>query len=312
MTSFSVTFRMHQCIALVMLLSAFTAFSGCSERGAQEAGREVREAQVEPASTEERMATRATAGELLGLKDLTDFERGKAMTDILKEVEWRGNLQMATEYKGKGLASIGYAVATEPIGEGAIGDAFWAIFVDDKFEKFVSWPSWSNNPTFKLGDFSLLIEASESEPLKISELKDSLNVDSESPRQVDPGLTAAWLRLRKGVEAAQQRDLKRNAVLRAQFNAFRLRIGMTVAEVESVLKANPIESGRVEAGSFRIYGSTESLNVVEGLHYSNILVLVSDGRVSGIYSGSMVRGGKHGLEQMRQWFVDLPRSERDE
>ena len=39
------------------------------------------------------------------------------------------------------------------------------------------------------------------------------------------------------------------AELRDQFNAARLKIGMTEMEVESVLKAKPIEAGEVEAGT---------------------------------------------------------------
>lgn len=213
---------------------------------------------------------------------------------------------MATEYKGENVSAISYGLSWGPHGD------IWAIFVDGKFQKFVPWPEWwRDEPTLKVGDFRPLIQAFESEPLKISDLKVTDKEEPEPPTQTDPGLTAAWLLLRKDVEAAHQRDLKRNVALRDQFNAARLDIGMTVPEVESVLKARPIEAGEIEAGSFRIYGSTESLDVMEALHYSNVLVLFEEGRVSGIYSGSMVRGGKHGLEQMREWFVDLPVSKPD-
>ncbi|HUG94344.1 MAG TPA: hypothetical protein VML55_26170, partial [Planctomycetaceae bacterium] len=233
---------------------------------------------------------------------------GRSMDDILNDIQWRGNCEMTTEYNGKSITAISYSVVRR---DGGIGDSIWAIFVDGRFQKFVPWPEWGDRRTLKVGDFFLLIQAFQSEPLNISDLGEAKKAELEPPEQIDPGLTAVWLLLRKGVEAAQRRDLKRNAELRDQFNASRLSIGMTVSEVESVLKAKPMEAGAIEAGSFRIYGSTESLDAPEILHYSNILVLFQEGTVSGIYSGSMVRGGKHGLEQMREWFVDLPPRKQD-
>ena len=81
---------------------------------------------------------------------------------------------------------------------------------------------------------------------------------------------------------------------------------LSVAEVEGIVKAKPVESAAVQAGTVNIYGSTESPSAFPLLHYSNILVLIAHGRVTGIYSGTMVPGGTHGLQEMREWFVDLP------
>lgn len=79
---------------------------------------------------------------------------------------------------------------------------------------------------------------------------------------------------------------------------------MTDPEVEATLKAKPIDSGEVEAGSFKIYGSTERFDIAYD-HYSNILVLLKEGRVIGIYSGELVHGGAR-RNELRQWFSDLP------
>jgi hypothetical protein len=127
---------------------------------------------------------------------------------------------------------------------------------------------------------------------------------SESPRQTDLGLTAAWIVLGQGIQAARAPQLKKNAELRDQFNAARLKIGMTDPEVEATLKAKPIDSGEVEAGSFKIYGSTERFDIAYD-HYSNIFVLLKEGRVIGIYSGELVHGGAR-RNELRQWFSDLP------
>ena len=139
------------------------------------------------------------------------------------------------------------------------------------------------------------------------------------PSQADPGLTAAWLLLRPAIEAASSEELKKNAKLRDQYNASRLKLGMTEREVESALNAKPIEMGEAAAGSWRLYGSTESLNITEYLHYSNVLALFRAGKLSGVYSGYTVPGGADGIRSLRepvvigasvarQSFADLPTS----
>ena len=59
---------------------------------------------------------------------------------------------------------------------------------------------------------------------------------------------------------------------------------MSEAEVEGVFKAKPLESGKVETGFFKVYGSNESFNIDPALLYSNVLVLYKDGKASVIYA----------------------------
>jgi hypothetical protein len=246
----------------------------------------------------------ASADCLLSPKDYETFRPGRSKDDILKDVQWRGNFEMATEYKGKIVSAISFGLFGGPFSSDG-GDSVWAIFADDKFQKFVRWPVWGDEP-IKVGDFRRLIRAVESEPVSLSDLEQEAKARPAPPRQTDFGLTLAWLALRPAIEAARKNAVKRNAELRDQFNASRLCIGMTEAEVQSVLRAKPIETGDVEAGAFKFYGSTESLDVLPYLHYSNILVLFREGKVRGIYSGCLVPGGEQGLQQLRKSFVDLP------
>ncbi len=81
---------------------------------------------------------------------------------------------------------------------------------------------------------------------------------------------------------------------------------MTESEVESVLRAKPIKEGKVEAGLYKLYGSNELLNVLGYEHYSNILILFREGKVSGIYSGYTVSGPDQWPQ--RESFIDLPLS----
>jgi hypothetical protein len=124
------------------------------------------------------------------------------------------------------------------------------------------------------------------------------------PRQrVDVGLTIAWSVLHPNLPRATEKDYQRNAQLRDQFNASRLQIGTTQLQVESTLKSGALESGVVAAGSFGVYGSNESFNIDPWLHFSNILVVFREGKVSGIYSA---RPGAEWRDQLGVLFLDLP------
>jgi hypothetical protein len=263
----------------------------------------------------------ASAHRLLGPNDIKAFRPGRSKADILNDVQWRGNFEEATAYKGKSISAISYALASEsPENEGP--DVLWAIFINDNFEKFVQWPKgetevidykgtpWSRPKPSKVGDFGRLIRAADSPPVNIPDIEQKAKATPSTPSQVDLGLTIAWLLLRpaggSATEVASEDDYKKNAKLRDQFNASRLKIGMTESEVESILKAKPIESAEVGANSVEIYGSTQSFNIVSSLHFSNILVVFREGKLIGIYSGEATPGGERGLQQMRDWFVGLP------
>ena len=56
---------------------------------------------------------------------------------------------------------------------------------------------------------------------------------------------------------------------------------MTEKEVQCVFDAKPLESGKVEAGDYRIYGVlSEFIDVQFGLYFSNILVVFREGRAA--------------------------------
>ena len=244
-----------------------------------------------------------SANSLLGAGDYEKFRPGRSRADVLNDVQWRGNFVEATTYEGKSVSVISYGLFGGPFSDH--GTAVLAIFVDDKFEKFVRWPK--GDAKIAVGDFSILVRALESDPVSSLDLEIEMNSKSGVPKQIDLGLTATWLLFGERVEAARATGLKKNAVLRDQFNAARLKLGMTQAEVETLLKAKPIDSGQVEAGSFKIYGGTESFDITADLHYSNIFVVLKEGRLTGIYSGEMVPGGDQGLRQTRESFIGLRR-----
>ena len=132
--------------------------------------------------------------------DFKAFRPGRLKTDILKDVQWRGDLEEATEYKGKSVSAIIYGLLGGPYSH---GDVVWAVFVDDKFEKFVQWPKrevevvvdkngerHSHVKPIKIGDFRHLIRAVESEPINITDFEKELERTANSTPSHIPRLNS--------------------------------------------------------------------------------------------------------------------------
>ena len=243
--------------------------------------------------------------------DYKKFRPGRSKDDILEDIHWKGSFVEAASYKGKSITVIDFGLFGSPFDNS--GTIVWSVFVDEKFHKFVRYPDWDSkwdSEKKKIGDHRMLIKAFKSEPVTIAELKKEMK-ENPPPSSIDWGLTMVWLSLRKGVleadakrEKSMENIYKKNSKLRDQFNASRLKIGMTENEVEKVLKAKPIQKGKVKAGTFKFYGSTETLDLNSYLLYSNILVVFEKGKVIGIYN---IGGGEKGLEDARKWWSsDFP------
>jgi hypothetical protein len=245
----------------------------------------------------EAAAEPTSADYLLSPGDVENFRSGRLKGEILGDIHWRGNFEMGTQYDGHDVCAISFGLFGGPFGEDPRGTILWAVFVDDKFQKFVKLPEGSEKP-LKVGEFRELILALHGEPVSVSDLEK--DVKPETPHHVDPGLTVAVLPLLPALDAKMRSETKKNAELRDQFNASRLKLGMTEGQVELVLRAKPIESGEFSSGSWRLYGSTDEHDVRDILKYSNILVLFKSGTVSGIYSGFTVPGGAYGIRSLRE------------
>ncbi|MGO8690553.1 MAG: hypothetical protein ACLQLG_13100 [Thermoguttaceae bacterium] len=258
----------------------------------------------------------ASADYCLDASDIEKFRPERSKNDILKDVQWGGDFEEATEYEGKNVSAISYGLFGGPYRVG--GRAVWAIFVGDKFKKFVRWPEWdqeeviddsgkrrSRAKPIKIGDFRRLIRAVESKPVSVADLEKEVRAGAAPPQHIDVGLTAAYLALEPALSAKRNKEINKNAALRDHYNASRLRIGMTESEVESVLRAQALESGKVEAGSYKIYGSNESFDIDYMLHFSNILVIFKEGKVIGIHRAP---AGYEWRRTLGELFIDLPAS----
>ena len=273
-----------------------------------------------------KLSSMNSANWYLGVGDLDEFQAGRSKSALLRDVQWRGWLYMAAEYKGKTVSEIMYSLLSDDPSRHT-GVSAYAIFVDDKFVKFVKPPPvlpgdqeivgysksgapFSRPKPLKAGDDRFLIRAMDSEAVSIADLKKELESTTPPPKEhIDPGLTAAFLLMRAfGLvpgpgPAASEKDYLRNAELRDQFNAARLDIGMTEAEVEIALKAKPLESGKVEAGPYKIYGSNEWFDLDMWLQFSNILVIFREGKAVAI---SSIPARYDWRRELAKATVDLP------
>jgi hypothetical protein len=288
-------------------------------------------APIEKEALAEKLASQNSTSHYLFAADLSAFRPGRTKADVLSDVKWRGSFYMAAEVDRKNVCAIIYELRSEdPKVEGGVWT--WAIFTDDAFVKFVYPPPalpndkeevvtssgtrWSRAKPLKAGDDRFLVRAMKAESVTIDELKKEVKSLTTVAQQIDPGLTAAFLVLRvlnlvPGPEApATEADYLKNVSLRDQFNAARLNIGMTEADVESTLKAKPLEAGRVEAGYYRIYGSNEAFSYPISNagdpwhHFSNILVIYRDGKAVTIAS---VSAGDGWRQKLAKETIDLPR-----
>ncbi|WP_231742831.1 hypothetical protein [Polystyrenella longa] len=244
-------------------------------------------------------------------KDFKHFQAGRPKREILEDVQWRGDFIISTEHDEEAVAIISYGLCRESLlttevvenTPHEIEESLWAIFVADRFVKFILPPKGDGKQQ-EVNDFSWYLQSLKFEPVELAAMQKEVMSRPETPSQTDPGLTAAFLILKGAGAVPHQANYEKNRELRNQFNAARLEIGMNMAEVESIFgQEKPLKSGELESGPFRIYGSNESFNTIYPLHFSNILVLYQQGKVSGVYS---LNPGADWYQQLQHRFSDLP------
>ena len=241
--------------------------------------------------------------------DLRTFQVGRPRSAILADLQWRSGSVSAGEIQGKRVFAITYVFIGDASTKGPVV-TFEALFLDNKFVKFVQDKGgWTPQGEFKLGNPIGLRHSMELNAVSGKELEHQWKV-GPAPKQTDPGLTAAWLLLRPALQAnpatrlPTEKDYKRNAELRRQFNAAHLDLGMSEAKVTSMLKAKPLEVGKADAGTYAFYGSKEFFNVSPFLRFQNILVVFHDGKAISIENCGATDDWR---ERLPLSYVDLPK-----
>jgi hypothetical protein len=303
----------------------FACLAGCADsRDTKTGGRQAQD--KDRSALSRKLSSLSSASYHLAIDDLDKFRPGRPKDDILKDVKWRGDFVMAAEYNGQAVSAIVYELFPDrPDDKGGVW--LWAIFEGDKFTKFVELPPtlpddrevvghsehgapFLRPKPLKTGDDRFLIRGVNGNALSIEQLKDKVKSLAPVPKQIDPGLTAAYLLMRatgampNPAAPASDEDYLKNAGLRDQFNAARLKLGMAPAEVEAALKSKPLESGEVEAGQYKIYGSNQSFNIADWLHFSNVLVIFREGKA--VIISSNIPSGHDWRQKLGKMSSDLP------
>ena len=93
----------------------------------------------------EKLSLLDSANDDLTIADLDKFQAGRPKNEILSDLKWRGACTSAGDCAGKRIFVIDYSpVADGP--ERYQGDSVQAVFIDEKFEKFIKWlPGESEN-----------------------------------------------------------------------------------------------------------------------------------------------------------------------
>ena len=294
-------------LLLLILLSSWLAACGSSTGPGASVGEIDLNAQLDSASY------------YVGIADMSKLLPGRSRRAVFQDLRWRsGEVQMA-EFDGKSICAVKLALYSAAP-EGALGVWFHAIFVDDVLLKLVGrlpyemedvpyqGTTWQRIKPVTVGDRTWLVRALDAPQVSVEELIAEARAMASVavPDQTDIGLTIAWLLLRPslGIRPPSIDDYRRNIELRDQFNALRLDIGMTAAEVEGVFNAKPLEVGNLGGSSFSIFGSRESFTLDYWLHFPNVLVVFTNGKVSAVHSVSAWGGWRRNLEGR---FLDLGR-----
>jgi hypothetical protein len=239
-------------------------------------------------------------------------------SEILADIQWKGNFGRAVEHNGSHVCAIAYQLFSDNVtGQGA--GYVYAVFIDDKFAKFVrpppprpedmevvdveGTPSSRPRPR-RLDDLSQFVRIHEADPADLAALEKEVKARPDAPSSIDPGLTIAFVLMGGLRFKATEQQHGRNAKLRDQFNAGRLQIGMSVEEVEKTLRSKAIFSGITGSDDLRVYGSNEWFNIYDTIHFTNVLVLFRDNKARLICSAPP---GADWLNKLRDCFIDFPR-----
>lgn len=167
--------------------------------------------------------------DLLIKGDFKYFQAGRQKAQILDDIQWRGSFIVSTRRDDHRVTIILYNLVEQDKltpelvlnAWNEIEESVWAIFIDEKFVKFVRPPEGLEEPT-KIDDFSWYLQSIEFEPVDIAAMQKDVTSRPDAPSQTDPGLTAAALLLKAVGALPPQGNYQKNQKLRNQFNAARL------------------------------------------------------------------------------------------
>ncbi|MBI5434092.1 MAG: hypothetical protein HZA52_14765 [Planctomycetes bacterium] len=214
--------------------------------------------------------------------ELDCFRPGRARREIQAELGSRVGRAWLVDCGDRQLGTLGFELISVGESDRRSGFCFDALFVDDEFVRLVERPYDEPGPA-TVDDCAWLARALERPSLGAVELEERARSLAERVEHVDWGLTAVYVVLSpfladRTVRSPSADDFARNAALREQFDAARLDLGMTEAEVEATLRAAPLDRGTTIGGAFCLYGSRDRLPLDDAVRHRNVVVVYRDGR----------------------------------
>ena len=162
----------------IMLVLALACPVGCAKGGEKAVDK-----RVDRGDTSDLHAKLNSASDYLAVADLDEFRPGRPKDDILKDVQWRAGSVVASDCKGKSITAIDYTLLADGA-ESHREEALHAIFVADKFVKFIRWlpgemeevdyhgTPWRRPKPTKLGNYCpWLNRAMNGEAVSVEDLK---------------------------------------------------------------------------------------------------------------------------------------------
>jgi hypothetical protein len=257
---------------------------------------------------------RPSAYDILNSGDLCHFQEGVDLSVIMEKINWRGNFEYSTIIDNEAVTGIGfrYSVA-DP--EGLHGPNILAIFKDYRFLKFTEYPNPSEKSLIRFSELREALAAPAVSPIELWEKYTERYKRLVESAAAEPGIEIQSMILgpmlkaflsKSGKDSASFADYKKNVELRDQFNASRLRLGMTSIQIMAALKCDQsLAIGQIDGMKYEIYGSTAYIDKMSSyIHFQNVMVIFNDDKATGIYG---VFEGPRGIDVMHEQYPELHR-----
>jgi hypothetical protein len=252
-------------------------------------------------SAEKELKKLLSVSSYITFGDFEKFKKGTSLSEIMDAMSWRGHFRSTLRYNESTITTIYFNLLADGQKPAECDTTLVAVFVGDKFEKFVEW---IGEEPLRVDDCSWEKKVIAADAVTLDQLKSKKKIQPNNTKQVDVGLTITWLILSKAIPSATQKDYEANSELRDQFNGARIKLGMSQEEVKKIFKASPIESGKLGSDEYAIYGSDKRFIIADAwIHFSNILVIYRDGKAEVVRSAP---NGDNWREELSRVTIDLP------
>ncbi len=246
--------------------------------------------------------TIVTASRYIGYADLSFFQVGTSVQEVLEALDGRGNFEFRyREPAGNEILCLSFAVCWAPYSFENTAYVVWAIFRDDRLEKLVDWVRSEIDEvpfhgTTRSRIKRLAIDANLERAVRAANALavdiDAIRVKVEGgPRKLEPDwlvtILIAVLPLTRGLDERIAREREENAGLRARFNGGSARLGVTRQEIERIY-GPPHKSWEDRTYMVCAYGANPGHLLMPGEAVAPVVVAYGDSLAEIVYGNEFV------------------------